>query len=299
MENHPVRHKELYPLSLAQEEAKSRFVLSCGTKKFDTNGGIAFLLQCQRRDLALRCLGQDSFLCVEALSACADFSSAVNAYGLETVFLSLFNAQNQTIEKTNKKDDFGLMASWKWIHRLWDLSFSLDFSAVLNKEEAFLLQKSVSFAETKDISSTSLLPVDFDKKQAYQCFMAFKSCIKKVQERLKKEKTGVPLIVFSAVRVFAPFLAAYVEKKRGLVFPDVCSVFSLEQSVKKWVVQINGRKKGVLFLPSDLKKEEVQKQILSNALIQNKLSGKKIKNKVTADSREKGLVNFVVEDFTK
>ncbi len=141
------------------------------------------------------------------------------------------------------------------------------------------------------ISSVSAM---FQGKKVYRCLASFKSFVKKAEERLKKEGRGVPLSVFSAARVFMPFLTAYIEKKRGKLFPDIKSVLSYLPNEKKWIVQINGRKKAVLFLPFNLKKEEVQKQILSNALIQNKLSDRKIKKAVVVDGREKGLVNFVV-----
>jgi len=181
----------------------------------------------------------------------------------------------------------GIIGTKRFLDKVWFLKNRVSEKAFKNEKLEILFSQTVKKV-TEDLEN-------FKFNTALAQLMIFTNA-------LEKEKEIQSRFYFGLIKMLAPFAPHLMEeiwqsfqRKKG----KIKSIFQTEWprvreiSEKKYqlIVQINGKKRGLIFLEKELSQEETKKIILSSEKFKKYLEGKKIKKVIFLPKK---LINFVV-----
>ena len=220
-----------------------------------------------------------------------DPENIIKNYGADSV--RLFILSDSPPEKDVQWSDQGMMASFKFIQKLWVLNSKI-LRKIENNEESNQSENLTKFTNQLVFKVTQNL-----EKFHYNVIVAnlhemYNFLIKEIEKPIKKvvliENYKKILILMS------PFIPHFSSeclsdiKQNQINWPVVSQQEIVEESIN-FVIQINGKKRSILKIKRHINEQEVLKEIRSNEETSKLLKDKKIQKTIFVSNR---LINIIL-----
>lgn len=227
----------------------------------------------------------------------------IDAYGADTA--RLFMLSDTPPERNLEWSDAGIDGAWKYINRIYKLVVSHQSLVVSGQCSVFSGQTK----EQQDIIKLNHKTI-FAVKSEFEK-MGFNRAIAKIREFSNalekfevKDKNAAKIMQFSLhnlVLLIAPILPHLAEElwkilgnntiiSQGVSFPSYDEELIVDDQVNI-AVQVNGKLRTVLVMPKESSKEDLEKAVLADEIIQKNIAEKEIKKIIIVPNK---LVNIVI-----
>ena len=223
-----------------------------------------------------------------------DPENIIQNYGADSV--RLFILSDSPPEKDVQWSEQGMNSSFKFIQKLWVLSQKIMEEIHLNhseNKENDLEKQTNQFVENvqKNIENFSYNKIIANFHEIYSVLN------KIVKIKIKKEIwiENFSKILITMTPVIPHFTNECLEKlnkNKAVFWPDINKNILIQNTIN-FVVQVNGKKRGLLKLKKDTEKSKVLNEVNNDEKIKNFLNDKLIKNYIFVPNR---LINIITEN---
>ncbi len=223
-----------------------------------------------------------------------DPEKMVQNYGADAV--RFFILSDSPPEKDIQWSESGMTSAYKFVQK-----FSLMNENIINiikKEKLNIFNKDIEIFTNQSINKINSALEKFRYNVIIAVFHDIFNFYNKILEDKKnfsnlKENFQKILIIMSPVipHLTSEILSKIVSKNEKILWPVVKKEY-LETLEKEIVIQINGKKRGNIFINKDLKEEEIIRQINNMELIKKYLTNKKIFKTIYVKNR---LINLIIK----
>ncbi len=224
-----------------------------------------------------------------------DPENIINNYGADAV--RLFILSDSPPEKDVQWSDQGMIASYKFIQKLWGLHNKIKEEIkkdikVDNKE--CKINKFTNKMVKKISSNLENFNYNVIIANIYETYNFFnKEILNETDSRLLKENYIKILILFSpAIPHFTSECLEDLNVRNNLAWPVADPNFEEDDKIE-FVVQINGKKRAILKETKDIDQENLLLKIRSNKLSEKYLKDKSIKKVIFVKNR---LINLLINE---
>jgi leucyl-tRNA synthetase len=229
-----------------------------------------------------------------------DPDKVIGKYGTDT--LRLFMIFAAPPEDKLDWDERAIEGSWRFLNRVWNLIDNYKAKKIAQLEDKDL--KDLRFK-----THSTIKKVSDDLSKEYQLNTAISSIMELVnaiyaiinqnnqstsQSQIVKEAITTTILLLAP---FVPHLAEELWQKlgnKGSIFNEKWPEFSAEavrQDTINFVVQVNGKLRATIELPSEISDEDLKKQTLSDQNIHKWVKDKTVKKVIIVPKK---LINIVV-----
>ena len=222
-----------------------------------------------------------------------DPESIIKNYGADSV--RLFILSDSPPEKDVQWSDQGMMASFKFVQKLWNLNSKV-LDKIKNNEE-----KKISNEENLTKFTNQLIHKITQnlEKFHYNVIVAnlyemYNFLIKEIDKPIKKE---VLIENYRKILILMnPFIPHFSNEclstinKNQISWPTIAMEDLIEDKIS-FVVQINGKKRAILNVKRDMIKNDILETIKINKIIEKFLKDQKIKRTIFVPNR---LINIII-----
>jgi len=229
-----------------------------------------------------------------------DPDKVIKRYGTDTLRLfMIFAAPPEDQLDWNER---AIEGSWRFLNRVWNLIENYKIRKTSQTEDKDL--KDLRFKTHLTIKKVSDdLGKEYQLNTAISSIMELVNAIyviinqnnqEKSQSRIAREAIEVVILLLAP---FAPHLSEELWQKlgnKGSIFNQKWPEFSPEavkQDTINFVIQVNGKLRATIELPSEIKDEDLKKQALANKNIEKWVKDKNIKKVIVVPKK---LINIVV-----
>ncbi len=222
-----------------------------------------------------------------------DPQKIIKDYGADAV--RLFILSDSPPEKDVQWSDQGMVASYKFIQKFWLLHKKILEKIALNDENDNS-KSLVSFTNTLiDKVTKNLEKFHYNVIVAnfYETYNFLNKEIEKPINTLNlfENYKKILCLLLPVIPHFALECLKEVDEKYSPTWP-LANFKLIEKETFNIVVQIEGKKRGLLLSESDSTEEQLLKRIKENAIINKFINGKKIKKSVYIKNK---LINLIIE----
>ncbi len=221
-----------------------------------------------------------------------DPEKIINNYGADAV--RLFILSDSPPEKDVQWSEQGMIAAYKFIQKLWLLNnrilekFSSKKIISENKIDKFTNQTIEKVSKNIEKFHYNVIIANFYEMYNY----LNKNIDNEIDtESLRKNYTKILNLLMPFTPHFASECLKNIDKINDCEWPKVDAKYLILDSIKI-VVQINGKKKEIIEVKSNLSEDELLNKIKANNKIAKNLEGKKIIKKIVVPNR---LINLIIE----
>jgi len=221
-----------------------------------------------------------------------DPEKIINEYGADSV--RLFILSDSPPEKDIQWSDEGINSSYKFIQKLW----------VLNQK---IIEKIKKNHNSSDDDSMDKISNQFVKDVtnninnfAYNKIIAnfhemYSSLNKIISKKIQKEKIiknykNILIAMSPIIPHFSKECLELIGEKEEIKWPNVNEKI-LAESKNNFVVQINGKTRGIILADKDISEKNLLIEINKVSKLKNYISGKNIKKKIFVPER---LINIII-----
>jgi leucyl-tRNA synthetase len=220
-----------------------------------------------------------------------DPESIIKNYGADAV--RLFILSDSPPEKDVQWSDQGMLASFKFIQKLWILNSKV-LEKIKNTDETNNKENLTKFTNQLIYKITQNLEKFHYNVIVANFYEMYNFLIKEIEKPIKKEI----LIenykkILTIMSPFVPHLTAECLNNLNeskINWPNVSKDELMEEEIN-FVVQINGKKRAILKVNRDLDESSILKKIKLNNEIEKFLQNKKIKKTIFVSNR---LINIIL-----
>ena len=222
-----------------------------------------------------------------------DPEEMINNYGADAV--RLFILSDSPPAKDVQWSEQGMVSSYKFINKLWTMH-NLILEKLKNNEE------NKSFSDNMNHYTNQLIDninFNLDKfnynviiANLYQTYNFLNEKLKyKVDtNNLKINYVKILTTMLPVVPHFASECLTILGENQFQNWPKVEKKY-IENEIINIVIQINGKKRGLLEMPKNTNEEELEKNVMKNDSIKKYLSNKIIKKKIFIKDK---IINFII-----
>ena len=220
-----------------------------------------------------------------------DPESIIKNYGADSV--RLFILSDSPPEKDVQWSDQGMLASFKFVQKLWTLNSKV-LEKIKNNDETNNAENLTKFTNQLVYKVTQNL-----EKFRYNVIVAnlyemYNFLIKEIEKPIKKEilienYKKILILMCPFIPHFAAECLANLNEKK-INWPIVAKEELIEDEVN-FVVQINGKKRAILKVNRDIDENSILNKIKSNNETEKLLQNKKIKKTIFVSNR---LINIII-----
>ena len=220
-----------------------------------------------------------------------DPESIIKNYGADSV--RLFILSDSPPEKDVQWSDQGMLASFKFVQKLWTLNSKV-LEKIKNNDETNNTENLTKFTNQLIHKVTQNLEKFHYNVIVANFYEMYNFLIKEIEKPIKKEilienyKKILILMSPFIPHFTAECLANLNEKK--INWPIVSKEELIEEEVN-FVVQINGKKRAILKVNRDIDENSILNKIKSNNETEKLLQNKKIKKTIFVSNR---LINIII-----
>ena len=221
-----------------------------------------------------------------------DPEKIINDYGADAA--RLFIISDSPPEKDVQWSEEGISASYKFIQKLWNLHLNLldKIKTDNTKDESNELEKitNIFIANvTKNLNNFSYNKIIANFHELYS------SLIKELKNNYSKltliENYSKILVVMSPIIPhFSNECLSAFTKENDLNWPKIKEEFLIEDKIN-YVVQINGKKRGVITSKRDITEKELLELVYNNTILKKYTENINIKKKIFIPNR---LLNIII-----
>jgi leucyl-tRNA synthetase len=220
-----------------------------------------------------------------------DPENIIKNYGADSV--RLFILSDSPPEKDVQWSDQGMMASFKFIQKLWILNSKI-LEKIKNNNEVVKNEELTKFTNHLIHKVTQNLEKFHYNVIVANLYEMYNFLIKEVEKPIKKET-----LIENYKRILilmSPFIPHFTSEclasldQKDVKWPIV-SVEDLIQEEINFVVQINAKKRAILMVKRNLKENEVLNKIKSNTATEKLLKDQKIRKIIFVSNK---LINIII-----
>ena len=220
-----------------------------------------------------------------------DPENIIKNYGADSV--RLFILSDSPPEKDVQWSDQGMMASFKFIQKLWILNFKI-LEKIKNNDESNESENLTKFTNQLIYKVTQNLEKFHYNVIVANLYEMYNFLIKEIEKPIKKESLieNYKKILI----IMSPFIPHFTSeclsniKQKQIKWPIVSKEELIEKNIN-FVVQINGKKRALLKVKRDSDVKYVLTKIKSNRETEKLLKNKKIQKTIFVSNR---LINIIL-----
>lgn len=227
----------------------------------------------------------------------------INHYGADTIRLFMMFAA--PIESSLEWRESGVKGIYRFLKKIWKLVFNYIEIKHTHKNVNFNLlntnQKKIYYLLHKTIFKVS---DDIGRRKAFNtAISAIMELVNKLTEfkiENEEDKSIIKESLLAIIKMLYPFtphfcfvLWKYLNKKCSIDY-EKWPIFEKKVLFKdkyKLIIQINGKKRCILEIQNNLKKEEILSYVQNNLIVQKKLSNLKIRETIYIPKK---VINFII-----
>jgi leucyl-tRNA synthetase len=221
-----------------------------------------------------------------------DPEKIIENFGADSV--RLFILSDSPPEKDVQWSDEGMNSSFKFIQKLWVLNqkileeINLDHPKNSNNEIEKITNQFIQNV-TNNIESFSYNKIVANFHEVYAILN--KTVSNKIDKKTLLENYTKILITMSPmIPHFSHECLELLNKKEKLLWPEINKDILIEQK-KKFIVQINGKTRGILEMDKDTSEDDLLIKINDNIKLKNYINEKIIKKKIFIPNK---LINIII-----
>ena len=221
-----------------------------------------------------------------------DPEDIINTYGADSV--RLFILSDSPPEKDVQWSEQGIASSYRFIQKLWILNSSILDEIKKKHPKDF----NDDFKKTTNIFINNF--IDNLSKFTYNKIIAnFHEIHSSISKLLKKEYSSKTIIdnykkilicMMPVIPHFANECISLIENKSVLEWPEVNKQLLIEENIN-YVVQINGKKRGLIKANRNISEEGIINLIKENVEINKYIKNQKLKKKIFVPNK---LINIII-----
>ena len=221
-----------------------------------------------------------------------DPEKIINQYGADAV--RFFILADSPPEKDVMWSETGIMSSYKFIQKLWML---VEEICEINKLQKLDNDKEITLFTDRAINRINEAIIKFRYNLIistyHEIYSFFRKKIddKKNYKNLKKDFEKIIIIMMPVIPHLARECLEKLNYKEELKWPKV-EEKNLIKEMNKIVVQINGKKRGLISNDKNLKKDELIKIIKEQNIINKYLEGREITKTIFVEGK---LINYIIK----
>jgi len=212
----------------------------------------------------------------------------VERYGADT--LRLYEMFLGPLTESKPWDTRGIEGTYRFLRKFWRLFFDQNGNPIFKDEEP-------TKDELKSLHKTiKKVAEDVENFSFNTSVSSFMICVNELTD-LKCHKKAILRDLLITISPYAPHIAEELWEQIGETesitktsFPTFNPAYLVEDSFE-YPIQINGKVRVNLNFPSDMAKEEIEKQVLANEQVIKWMEGKELKKIIVVPKR---IVNVVV-----
>ena len=221
-----------------------------------------------------------------------DPENIISNYGADAA--RLFILSDSPPEKDVQWSEEGIISSFKFIQKLWNLNFKIIEEIKKdhpkdNDEEIIKFTNKLIKRVTENLESFSYNKIVANLHEMYS-FMSkviFKNYSKNT---LMKSYKDILILMSPVIPHFANECLTMIENKNNINWPQ-CNENLIQEDEINIVVQINGKKRGLIKSKINVSEDELFDKIISENNINKYLKDKKIRKKIFIPNR---LINVII-----
>ena len=221
-----------------------------------------------------------------------DPEKIISNYGADAV--RLFIISDSPPEKDVQWSEEGIAASFKFIQKLWNLNLDFISQIKLNKtdDSSNNLEKITNIFI--DNVTKNLTNFSYNKIVAnfHELYTALSKEIKNnyTKSTLIKNYSKILTVMSPVIPHFANECMNLLEIKGNLRWPESKKQFLFESHIN-YVIQINGKKRGVIKSRRDISEKELMELLFNDPLISKYINNSQIKKKIFVPNK---LLNVIL-----
>jgi leucyl-tRNA synthetase len=222
-----------------------------------------------------------------------DPENIIKNYGADSV--RLFILSDSPPEKDVQWSDQGMMASFKFVQKLWTLNSKILEKIKKNEEEGINKEDNLTkFTNQLIHKITQNLEKFHYNVIVANLYEMYNFLIKEIDKPIKKEiliENYKKILIL--MNPFIPHLSnecLSTISKNQINWPTVSKEDLIEEKIS-FVIQINGKKRAILNIKNDTIKDDILENIKINEEIKKFLKGQKIKKSIFVPNR---LINIII-----
>jgi len=220
-----------------------------------------------------------------------DPENIIKNYGADSV--RLFILSDSPPEKDVQWSDQGMMASFKFIQKLWILNYKIlekikNSSDVAENEELTKFTNHLIHKVTQNLEKFHYNVIVANLYEMYNFL------IKEVEKPIKKE---ILIENYKKILILmSPFIPHFTSEclanldQRDVKWPTVSGEDLIQEQIN-FVVQINAKKRAILMVKRDLKEDEVLNEIKLNVATEKLLKNQKVRKIIFVSNK---LINIII-----
>jgi len=220
-----------------------------------------------------------------------DPESIIKNYGADSV--RLFILSDSPPEKDVQWSDQGMLASFKFVQKLWTLNSKV-LEKIKNNDETNNAENLTKFTNQLVYKVTRNLEKFHYNVIVANLYEMYNFLIKEIEKPIKKEilienYKKILILMNPFIPHFAAECLANLDGKE-INWPIVSKEELIEEEVN-FVVQINGKKRAILKVNRDIDENSILNKIKSNNETEKLLQNQKIKKTIFVSNR---LINIII-----
>ena len=221
-----------------------------------------------------------------------DPENIIADYGADAV--RLFILSDSPPEKDVQWSDQGMLASYKFVQKLWQLNIKIIKKIelnekVLNNEDLKKFTNQIVNKVTQNLEKFHYNVIIANFHEMYNYF------VKEVEKPINKKDlldnyTKILILLNPFIPHFSNECLEKISSQEKIHWPDFDKNELIEENIN-YVIQINGKKKSMLIKKRDLNEEEILKVIKNHEQTKKLIDKKIIKKTIFIKNR---LINFII-----
>ena len=220
-----------------------------------------------------------------------DPENIIKNYGADSV--RLFILSDSPPEKDVQWSDQGMMASFKFIQKLWSLNSKI-LEKIKNSSEGNENENLIKFTNQLIYKVTQNLEKFHYNVIVANLYEMYNFLIKEIDKPIKRE---VLIENYKKILILMnPFIPHFSNECLGSInqslsnWPSVIKEDLIEEEIN-FVVQINGKKRSILKVKRDMIEEKILEKIRINSEVEQFIKGRNIKKTIFVPNR---LINIIL-----
>ena len=221
-----------------------------------------------------------------------DPENIINKYGADAV--RFFILADSPPEKDVQWSDEGMISSYKFIQKFWLLNEQV---LELNKKQSKQFNEEIEIYTNQIINKINHALEKFRYNLIIASYHEIYSYFKKIIEKnnnyqnLKENFKKILLVMMPVVPHLANECYEKLEGNIDIGWPKIQEKY-LIKNTNNIVIQVNGKKRGLITIDKDMSEDEITKYIKNEKLIEKYLDKAKLIKKIYVKNR---LINYIIK----
>ena len=221
-----------------------------------------------------------------------DPENIINEYGADSV--RLFILADSPPEKDVQWSDEGMVAYYKFIQKLWDLSEKI-IEITKHQEEACNLdiEKFTNYIINKINLALEKFRYNIIIASFHEIYSFYREIIenKKNYSNLKKNFEKIIVCMMPVIPHFANECLEKLNYKKEILWPETNINYVKGENINI-VIQVNGKKRNILNIKKDSEEEKIKTEINNQKLIHKYLERQQIVKTIYVKNR---IINYIIK----